>query len=200
MDSYTFKDKTAKILSQIIELLNQGRIGILPTDTIYGIHASIKFPESIDRIYSLRKRDKNKPMIILISSIDDLKRFNIKLNQREQRFLKKIWPNKISIIFDVPSNKLKYLHRDTKSLAFRLPKNEFLQKILNQTGPLVSTSANLEGKPPAENITEAKKYFGDQIDFYLDSGDLKSSSSMLIKIDSGKIQVLRQGGMKMLKY
>lgn len=200
MGSYTFKDKTAKTLNQIIELLSQGEIGVLPTDTIYGIHASIIFKEAIEKIYNLKRRDKNKPMIILIPSIDDLKEFGIKLNQKQKEFLKKIWPEKVSVLFNVPNDRFIFLHRGTKSLAFRLPKNELLQKILKQTGPLVSTSVNLEGQVPAENITQAKKYFGDKINFYLDAGDIKSSSSTLIKIQSVKIQILRQGEVKMLEY
>ena len=94
----------------------------------------------------------------------------------------------------LPCNKteFKYLHRGTKSLAFRLPAKKSLIKILKNTGPLVAPSANLSNEKPAENIKEAKKYFRDKVDFYLVGKSLKKKPSTLIKIDKdGKIETLR---------
>jgi L-threonylcarbamoyladenylate synthase len=136
-------------------------------------------------------------MIILISSIDDLRMFGIDLNAKQKSVIAKLWPGKISIAFDCKSKKMSYLHRGTFSLAFRLPKDENLVKILKKTGPLVATSANIAGEKPAETIDEAKKYFGKKVDFYVDYGKLKSMHSTLVKIDVlGDIAVLREGAVK----
>ena len=64
---------------------------------------------------------------------------------------------------------------------------------MQEIGPLIAPSANIEGYPYAKTINEAKKYFGGQIDFYQDTGELISNPSTLIKIDEGKIEILRQG-------
>jgi L-threonylcarbamoyladenylate synthase len=85
---------------------------------------------------------------------------------------------KKSIVFDC--NDFEYLHRGKKSLAFRLPHNKDLIDILKISGPIVAPSANIEGAKPAENIKEAKSYFGDKIDFYLDVGTIKSKPSKII--------------------
>ena len=175
----------------IIKILKDGGAGILATDTIYGIVGSAMLPKTVERIFKLKKRNKKKPLIVLISDIKDLNLFKIKLNSKQKEILKKVWPGKVSVILSCKSKKLKYLHRGTESLAFRLPKKKNLCELLKQTGPLVAPSANLEGKPHAKNIKEAKKYFGDKIDFYLDSGTKTGSSSRLIKIVNGKIIVLR---------
>lgn len=150
-------------------------------------------PQIVEEIYILRKRDKNKPMIILISSLNDLNLFNIKPDSKTEKILNDIWPNPVSVILPCPDKKYTYLHRGTNSLAFRIPKNEWLINLLKKTGPLVAPSANTEGQKPAETIEEAKNYFGHQVKFYYDQGKLSSESSTLIKIEGTNIIVIREG-------
>lgn len=170
-----------------------GGIGVIPTDTLYGIVGSALIPEAVERIYKLRKRNKAKPMIVLIASLADLKLFDVKLSAKEAGFLKEYWPGKLSVIFKVSKKEFAYLHRGTQSIAFRLPKLAWLQKLLKETGPLVAPSANFEGEKPALTIKEAVKYFKNEIDFYLDDGKKNSAPSTLIKFERGKPVILRQG-------
>ncbi|MDP3733556.1 MAG: L-threonylcarbamoyladenylate synthase [Candidatus Daviesbacteria bacterium] len=167
----------------IVNLLKKGEIGVMPTDTIYGIVGSALDPQTVEKIYQLRRRSKNKPFIILISSINDLKKFDIKLTKEQEVFLQKIWPNPVSVI----------LYR----LAFRMPKNKKLLVLLREVGPLVAPSANIEGKPPAQNIAQAKKYFGTSVTFYIDGGNIITEPSTLIELkDNGSFNILRQGNFK----
>ena len=179
---------------EIVTLLNNGKIGVIPTDTIYGIVGSALIPEAVEKIYNLRKRATDKPFIILISSVDDLAQFGITLTQKQTEFFKKHWPNPLSVILPVIDEKFKYLHRGTNSLAFRMPKDEELIELLKETGPLVAPSANTEGGKPSETIDEAKEYFGNFVDFYVDRGEIKSTASTLIKLnEDGTFIVLREG-------
>lgn len=174
-------------------ILKSGGVGVIPTDTIYGLVGSALKPDTVGRIYKVRKRSPDKPFIILISKLADLKKFDIQLSSDQKKFLSANWPGPVSVILPCPSPRFKYLHRDTKTLAFRLPSHKPLRQLLASTGPLVAPSANPEGLPPAKNITEAKTYFDDKIDFY-QSGKTKETPSALVKIsESGKIEVLRQG-------
>lgn len=168
------------------------KITVIPTDTIYGIVGSALFPEIVERIYQLRKRTPIKPMIILISSIDDIKKFNIRLTHKQKKVLSKLWPNPISVILSCPSEKFLYLHRGTKTLAFRMPKKDSLLKLLQRIGPLVAPSANFEGEMPAKNIEEARKYFGNEVD-YIDEGVLISEPSTLIQFEGNDVKILREG-------
>lgn len=172
-------------------VLAAGGIGVLPTDTIYGIVGSALDKKSVARIYKLRRRNPKKPMVILIGSLEQLKLFGVRLDAQTKKLLKKLWPGKVSVILPCKSKKFTYLHRGTKTLAFRLPKPAWLQKLLRKIGPLVAPSANQEGKPPAKTIKEAKKYFGKLVDFYVDSGRIFSRPSKLIKLKNSKIVILR---------
>lgn len=193
----------AQISDQDIELigkkLKNGSLAVLPTDTIYGLHSSVGNPKNIERIYQLKKRDLQKPFIILISDISQLEFFGIILNATQKNILQKIWPNKISIIFDCPNPDLKFLHRGTNSLAIRFPNNSFLQTIISYSGPIISTSVNLGGEKPITSIKQAKEILGENIDFYIDNGELNSSPSTVIRFNGSKIEILRLGDIDVTK-
>jgi len=184
----------------MIETVRHGGVGVLPTDTIYGIVGSALYEKTVKKIYRLRKRDPKKPMIILIGSLDDVRKFGIAITPAVKKILKKVWPGKVSVILSITKGsavkKFRYLHRGTKSLAFRLPASSNLNDFLKKTGPLVAPSANVEGRPPAKTIKEAKHYFGDRVSFYIDVGRLTSKPSTLIKIENGTVVILRKGAVK----
>lgn len=179
-------------ISQLAKLLKGGQIAVIPTDTVYGLVGLALNKEIVEKIYRLRKRSPQKPVIILISTLNDLKLFGVKLNEKESQMLKNIWPNPVSVILNVKGEKWAYLHRGTNTLAFRIPKDNFLISLLKKVGPLVGPSANIEGQPPAEDITQAKNYFGNQVS-YLNGGTKTSQPSTLVKIKKGAWRVLRPG-------
>lgn len=171
--------------------LKEGAIAVMPTDTIYGICGSALNKKTVKKVYRLRKRNIKKPMIILISNLEDLKKFGIKLFVRDRKILEKIWPAKISVVLECKSKKFKYLHRGTKTLAFRMPKNKLLQKIFKISGPLVAPSANWEGEKLAKTISGAKKYFNDKVVYY-NGGKITGKSSTLVKLKNGKLEIIRK--------
>lgn len=179
---------------QIIDLLKSGKVGAMPTDTIYGIIGLALNQKAVEEIYELRKRAADKPLIVLISDLNDLNLFNIRLTKEQKEFLEENWPNPLSVILSCPAEKFKYLHRGTNSLAFRMPKDKRLLNLLKQTGPLVAPSANPEGEEPAETVDKAKEYFGDKASFYVDGGKIEAESSTLIRLkEDGSFEVLRRG-------
>jgi len=178
---------------KIITIIKKGGVGVLPTDTLFGLVGSAFSQKAVERISEIKGRNSKKPFIILISSLKDLSQFEIELDENAENFLQKNWPGKVSIVFPCPNKKLEYLHRGTKSLAFRLPKKKSLIDLIKKTGPLVAPSANPEGESPAQNITEARKYFGDKIDFYVSGRIFNKLPSTLIEIKNGKIKILRRG-------
>jgi len=172
-----------KEFESLARILKQGRVGVLPTDTLYGLVGRAEDKKAVARIKKLKKRSAGKPFIILISSLKDLAQLGVKLNKETEKFLKAVWPGPVSVVLE--------------KNAFRLPKNKFLQALIKQTGPLVAPSANPEGSPPAETIKQAKEYFGDQVDFYLSAGKkLSGQPSTLIRLAGDKIEILRPGRKK----
>jgi L-threonylcarbamoyladenylate synthase len=181
---------------KLIQIIKDGGVGVLPTDTLYGLVGSALLPETVKRIYKIKKRNPRSPFIILIDSIRDLNLFSVKLEKEAEKFLQKNWPGQISVVLPCPSKDFFYLHRGTKTLAFRLPKKDNLRNLIKKTGPLVAPSANPEGAKPAENISEAKKYLAKTVDFYIAGKKLKSLPSTLVRMERGKVSILREGAKK----
>lgn len=177
---------------ELIYSFSQSEVGLLPTDTIYGLSCSAFDEKAVERIYDIKGRDRKVPVIVLISDIDDLKSFRISLDRGLIDLLDKNWPGKISFILTIEKG-FGYLTRGSVGLAFRVPNDDKLRKLLRETGPLVSTSANPTGKKPAKNVVEATAYFGEKLDFYKDGGELVSEPSTLVDLTGNVAVVLRQG-------
>ena len=184
----------------LLKILNGNGVVVMPTDTLYGIVGKALNASVVNRIYAIRKRNPEKPCIILIGDLDELQKFSISLSKQQKNVIKEYWfilsevegLTPTSIILDCEDETLSHLHRGTKTLAFRLPVQIGLQKLLKKTGPLIAPSANLEGLPPAENIFKAKEYFGDLVDLYIDGGEIKGKASKVIRLhQDGSVEVLR---------
>lgn len=172
------------------QILKNGGIGVIATDTIYGIVGQALNQGTVERIYAVKKRTPSKPFIILISALDDLLSFDINLNDIIKTSIERYWPGPVSIILECDNPNFAYLHRGTKSLAFRMPSKPELQDLLKQTGPLVAPSANPESLVPATTVTEARKYFGDTVDFYAE-GAVGGKASKIIKITDTGEEIIR---------
>ncbi len=176
----------------LITTLRSGGLAIIPTDTIYGLVASALNQSAVEHLRQIRGKAEDKPLIILISQLADLKLFEINLAPAQMDQLTKLWPGPVSVILKAPSDKFAYLHRGTGTLALRLPRHQTLQDLLAKTGPLVAPSANLPNQPPATTMAQARLYFGDKVDCYVDGGTLIGEPSTLVELaTNGELKVLR---------
>ena len=172
------------------ELLRAGKVGVVPTDTLYGLLASIEHEAAVRRVYELKHRSISKPCIILISSRDDLACFGITPTDVQAAVLDQRWPGPVSIVFPCGPGVPEWLHGGTHTLALRLPADESLRALLRESGPLIAPSANPEGFPPAASVDEARAYFGDTVDFYIDGSHKQGRPSALINLDADGTQTV----------
>lgn len=179
-------------IRSLAEILKKGGVGVLATDTIYGLVGSALSSEVVGRIYKLKKRNPAKPFIVLISSAKDVEKFGVAFTTKLITRLKKYWPGHYSIILPVLGKQFEYIHRGTNKIAFRVPDKKDLLELLGQTGPLVAPSANIEGMPPAQNIEEAQNYFGENVDFYIDEGELKNQASTILSFEGDEVVIKRK--------
>ncbi|MDD3919012.1 MAG: L-threonylcarbamoyladenylate synthase [Candidatus Pacebacteria bacterium] len=171
--------------------LTDKKIGVILTDTIYGIVGLALEKDVVERVFRVKKRNPKKPLVVLISSIDDLKSiFEIDLNSKCLNILKEFWPGKVSVV--LPCKKYPHLHRGLNSIAFRFPNKKELVDLIKEVGPIIATSVNKEGEIPAKNITEAKECFKNELDFYIDGGEVSKEPSMIVRlVDENELEVLR---------
>jgi tRNA threonylcarbamoyl adenosine modification protein (Sua5/YciO/YrdC/YwlC family) len=175
----------------IAEFYNDGEVGVLPTDTVYGLTASAHNPEAVTRLYELKGREQ-KPGTVVAASVDQLRELGISSQYLDQ--VAHLWPNPVSIEMPV-GPELSYLSQNTGHCAFRVVADAELCKLLEKTGPLATTSANHPGKPVADNVAEALHYFNDRVDFYVDGGDrVNRPPSTVARLQpDGSLFIVRQG-------
>jgi len=195
MEKEKILGKKERILTSEAYLV--GRSVVIPTDTIYGITALALDKKAVARLYRIRKRDLNKPFIILISSFKDLLLFGVDIKKEQRVWLSRFWPGKLTAILPCDGVEFKYLHRGKKSLAFRLPDNKWLLQLITEVGPIIAPSANLQGGKPAETIEDAYNYFNGRVE-YVDVGRLKGSPSTIVSFEDG-FKIIRQGSLKIKK-
>ena len=172
------------------ELVRSGSVGVIPTDTLYGLVCRYDDPESVERIYRLKRRDRSKPCIVLIDEIERLAEFGVLLDRDELKAVKGLWPGPVSVIFTVQGS-FDALTCGTGTLAFRVPSDESLRSFLSVSGPILAPSANMEGMGPSKTVSEAYVYFGDDIDFYVEDGKREGPASRIVKITESKEVVYR---------
>lgn len=176
---------------ELVALINNGAVGVLPTDTVYGLVCRAADPEAVARLYGLKHRE-HKPGTIIAASTDQLVGLGIKA--RYLKAVEQFWPGAVSV--EIPHG-IDYLNQSTGRQAMRLPDDKPLQGLLAETGPLQTTSANAPDEPTAINIQEALAYFGDTVDFYVDGGELSNRPpSTIIRIVDDAIEVIREGAVK----
>jgi L-threonylcarbamoyladenylate synthase len=180
---------------KLINQIRQGDIGILPTDTLYVITCLATNSLSVDKIYQIQGRNKDKPLIILVDTLERIEEFGVALFPEQKAVLQTIFPAPFTVLLKhLHQSKYKYLYGKSNYLSFQIPKNPELRKLIRNVGPLVAPSANPQGLHPATNIKQAKEYFGETIDFYIDGGELNNLPSTIGVMSENSFDIIRQGG------
>jgi L-threonylcarbamoyladenylate synthase len=174
----------------------EGGVFVYPTDTIYGFGANPFNDEAIQRINLIKGREKWKRYILLISSIDDLKRY-VELNSEKHfDYLLSIWPNPISVVLKL-NNEMKKLFNSETS-AFRIPNHRFCSQLLNELKmPLISTSVNRTEEEPLNDVSMITEIFGNEVDavFYNKKKSFFQAST-LINLTGDEPVLIREGKIK----
>ena len=200
-----------KITQEKIDLiagyLKSGKVIVYPTDTVYGLGCDARNAEAIKKINKIKGEKGNKPLIALISDFGMLKKYCF-VNTLQMEYLKSVWEKPHPSLSLVRRGVLRpvtvilkrrpilpdELTGGLNSIAIRLPKNDFLIKIINQAGfPVVSTSLNKKGGKPLLEVKNLEKYFKYLPDLAVDAGTLKGKPSRLVDIrDIKNVKIIRK--------
>jgi len=180
---------------QITEMaikLRQGSLALFPTDTLPAISS---YPEYSKKIWSIKQRPLNKPLILMGGCLEDLFEF-VKPCAIEDglKIAKTYWPGALTIILPTIGNLSNYLNCNSNSLGFRVPALKIARDLLLETGPLATTSANISGKSPVKDELEASIQFpGIPILGPVPWPNSSGMASTVIEWNEGKWKVLRSG-------
>lgn len=186
--------KDPETLKMASEILKNGGVIVFPTETVYGIGALLENEDAIRRIYEIKGRTFDKPLLVHISKMSyvfDLSRY---VSDKVSDLMKTFWPGSLSIILEascaVPRSAIAYGY----TVGFRMPSNKFFKDLSDLVGPIAATSANLSGEKDPLTCVDAYNYFKDSVDLYVDDGPVERGfPSTVIDMTVNPPKILRIG-------
>lgn len=182
-------------LKQLAYALSTDKIGIFPTDTVYGLGCNAFSEKSITKLFNLKHRDSKKPITVLISNLKMLDELAIDISEMESKLIKAFWPGPLTIIFRKNPKISKLLTSNLDTIGIRMPDHEVALKLIQHSGtPIATTSANISDMPAATRFSDFSKDFNGKVDFIIDNGPSPiGSASTIIKIENNSLHILRKG-------
>lgn len=185
-------------MSKAAGLIKEGGLVVFPTTSFYGLGAEAFNAEAVDKVFRVKKRDSNKPVLILIASLADLAPLVRKIPKTATRLMEAFWPGSLTLVFQasdlLPPNLTGY----TGKIGIRLAGHPVACSLVRAVkSPITGTSANLSGKGGCTAVARLDHRIRDQVDLVLDAGTLvgvKGSTVLDVTVDPPKI--LREGVIK----
>ena len=188
--------------------ISAGKVVILPTSTIYGLSCSYDNKNALEKIYELKQRSKNLPFIVLISKIDSLLQLAAQINRTADILIKNYWTGKniqpgknsqpLTLVFKKNNSVDSFIAGGSEKIAIRLEGLEILKKIIELSGPIVSTSATISGMSLSpKSIKEIPEIIKKGADLTIDFGvDLPGTASTIIDVTGPAPVLIREGALK----
>lgn len=186
-------------IDEILLSLGQGQTLVYPTETCYGLGCDPTSSEAVEKIFHIKKRPENKPLLLVFPNVDMVLEY-IEWNPTLEEIARKYWPGALTLVAPLKASAplARQIRGADETVAFRVSSHHFVTELTSRFGkPLVSTSANLAGEENPYDIEAVKKNFAKEIfqpDLIIDGGELPvRPPSTILTLEDGKIKILRQG-------
>ena len=182
-------------LEAAAQAIMRGGVIAFPTDTLYGLGCSLFDVAAVELVGRLKRRDARLAYISLIPEPSQADGLASAVSPVARRLIREFWPGPLSLIFHAAPLVPVGVRGAGGTIALRCPRHPLSHALLQRFGgPVVSSSANLSGKPPAETADEVVSYFGNQLDLVLDGGALRGGvPSTLVDVSGPRPKLLRRG-------
>ena len=179
------------------EAVLRGGVIAFPTDTLYGLGCSLFDVAAVEMVARLKRRDPSLAVISLIPDPRQVYGLALEVSPAAERLVERHWPGPLSLIFKAAPIVPPRVRGAGGTVALRCPKDTLCQRLLDRIGgPVVASSANLSGQPPAETAEQVVRIFGNQLDLVIDGGPRKGGMpSTLVDVSSARPRLLRRGAL-----
>jgi L-threonylcarbamoyladenylate synthase len=177
------------------EMLHDGGLVALPTDTVYGVAVSWKRVDALDRLFTVKHRDRDKPIAVLVSSLDAMMRSGLVIDPDVALLLDQFWPGALTVAIKAPVGAPKALVAADGTIGVRMPNHRLALEVIEKAGGIVAcSSANISGNDPATSAADVMATLGEFLDGVLDGGRAYGGvPSTVIGFNQGEIVVHRVG-------
>lgn len=194
--------------------LGRNDLAVIPTDTVYGLAANAFSPDAVQKLLTAKGRDRQSPPPVLVANLNMARALVEVLPDAATKLAETFWPGALTLILRSQPSLDWDLGETKQTVALRVPDHKIALALIEETGPLAVSSANLTGAPAATTAKQAFDYLGDSVEVYLDGGTSpKGEASTILDLTgledryddkgvlttSGKIKVIRQGALSLAK-
>lgn len=179
---------------RIAKEIKRGNLVIVPTDTVYGILADATNIEAVEKVYLAKKRNRNKPFILIVDSLEMLETYTKNISSLQRELITKYLPGRLTILLEKNEKIDNLVTSDSHLVGIRIPDDKNLIKIIHAVGkPLISTSANLSKRDVIISIEMIEEKLLEEISYIADGGVILNVPSTIVKVENAKIFILREG-------
>lgn len=182
-----------RLIRRVVEILEQGGVISYPTDTVYGFGCSLYNKKAIERIYQIKRSEKNRPFSFICADLKDISLY-CRVSNYAYKTMKRLLPGPYTFILEGTKLVPKIMLTRRKTAGIRVPNNPICLALVRQLGhPIISTSAKLPGGEVLYDPAEIERHLGKSLDLVIDGGVLVSEPSSVIDLTGETPKVLRQG-------
>ena len=180
-------------VSEASRVLNDGKLVLLPTDTVYGIAAIPTNKSAVKEIFQRKKRLDDQACAVLVSEASQASKL-VSSSVDFKLLYQKFWPGPLTIVTERAKQLSYFLGGDENSIGIRCPDHGFMQSLTEVVGPLAVTSANRSGLQTPETAKEAAEQLGENL-LVIDGGKCKGKPSTVVNLLSNETKILREGAL-----
>ncbi len=184
-----------ELIREAAAMIKDGRVVVFPTTGLYGLGADALNPEAVDKVFNIKLRPYQNPILVLIEKRCDLDRLVQKVPPAAVRLMDYFWPGAVTIVFGAKENLPANLTAGTGRIGVRMPGHPVAFELVKAVGgPITGTSANISGQPGCSDILQLAPSIAERVDLILDAGALAGGKgSTVIDVTEHEPRVLREG-------
>lgn len=194
----TSKDDREKAIDAATMAIRQGKLIVLPTDTVYGIAADAFSVDAVAALLAAKGRGRDMPPPVLVSAATTLDALAVGIPGYARALVEQFWPGPLTIVCRQQDSLQWDLGETRGTVAVRMPDDEVALTVLERTGPLAVSSANLSGRPAARTADEAESMLGDRVEVIVDAGiSPGADASTIVDCTGSQGRILREGALSL---
>ncbi|MEK7569478.1 MAG: L-threonylcarbamoyladenylate synthase [Patescibacteria group bacterium] len=189
------KKNWEKVAAKAAEIIRRGGLVVFPTETVYGLGASVFDERAVKKIFKAKGRPSDNPIIVHIARFSQLKELAEKISGIDKKLIKRFWPGPLTLIFKKRKRVSSIITGGLPSIAVRMPTHPFARNLIRKAGvPIAAPSANISGRPSGTLGRHLRQDLSGRVDLIIDAGPSSVGlESTVIKTEGGKIFILRPG-------
>ncbi len=182
-----------EVAPRVIEVVHDGDLAVVPTDTVYAVIANAFDPDATARLYAAKQRQQREPLAVVIRSPRQVSGLVSAISEAADRLMASYWPGPLTLLFLATEGLTWQLGETRGTVGLRMPTDELLLAVATEIGPLACTAANRRGDPPPMTCEQARAQLGDEVALDVDGGQRSGPWSTVVDVTGEEAVVVREG-------